>query len=358
MKCITGFCLFLFAFISNAQSNLTVFNNDGRQFYVILNGIKQNAVPKTNVFIGNIKNGSYSTKIIFSDGSTPDIDKNFFIDSPSDITTRIIFKNGVGKLQLIGMEPTQGELHEATAVQYRSNDAAVFTDNVATNQTTTTTTTTTTNSTSTSNSSAQPAAGNGGVNMNVGVNASNTGQQPNNTGATGMNMNVSVTDPADMGGGINMNVNINGMGMENTQSQMNATNNTVSNTSTTVTTTTTTTASPTSTPSSNVSSNSTSTRSCKNILGDVDAFVRDINDLSFDADRKEAIMGDLATHCLTANQAYKIVETLSFEADRLDVSKYLFDRMIDKDKGNSLLTLFTFDSSKMEYREHMRKAKQ
>ena len=76
-----------------------------------------------------------------------------------------------------------------------------------------------------------------------------------------------------------------------------------------------------------------------------------------DDDKVDAIKLDLESYCLTASQAYKLVETLSFESSRLEASKFLFNRMIDKDKGNTLLPLFTFDSSKMEYREYMNKNK-
>ena len=53
MKTRFAFLFTFFVFCASAQSNLTVFNNDGRQFYVIMNGIKQNAVPQTNVFISS-----------------------------------------------------------------------------------------------------------------------------------------------------------------------------------------------------------------------------------------------------------------------------------------------------------------
>jgi len=112
MKVGLGIVSFLFFFAAFSQSNFTVFNNNGQAFYVILNGIKQNSLPQTNVYVSGLKNGAYSTKLIFSDGKTPDIDKNFFIDAPSDITTRIIFKKGKGKLQLLSMEPTQGALQQ------------------------------------------------------------------------------------------------------------------------------------------------------------------------------------------------------------------------------------------------------
>ncbi|MFN5652222.1 MAG: hypothetical protein ACK465_01210, partial [Flavobacteriia bacterium] len=83
-------------------SNLSIFNNNGQQFYVVLNGIRQNSKPETNVQVSQIKNGSYAVKVIFADGKTPDIDKNFMIDAPYDITARIVFKKVNGKLKLMG----------------------------------------------------------------------------------------------------------------------------------------------------------------------------------------------------------------------------------------------------------------
>ncbi|MFN5678840.1 MAG: hypothetical protein ACK46P_00860, partial [Flavobacteriia bacterium] len=117
-----------------AQSNLSIFNNNGQQFYVVLNGIRQNSKPETNVQVSQIKNGSYAVKVIFADGKTPDIDKNFMIDAPYDITARIVFKKGKGKLQLMGQEPTHGVIQEA--VVYRPTDAAVYSDAVVVNSST------------------------------------------------------------------------------------------------------------------------------------------------------------------------------------------------------------------------------
>ena len=109
---------------------------------------------------------------------------------------------------------------------------------------------------------------------------------------------------------------------------------------------------PVTTNSSNMNGNTTV---CAKTLGDVTAFVEDINSMTFDDDKKELILKDLKNHCLTAAQTYKIMETLTFEADRLEIAKYLFDRMLDKENGKTLLPLFTFDSTKMEFREYMRK---
>ena len=210
---------------------------------------------------------------------------------------------------------------------------------------------------------------NGQAGMNMSVNVSD----PTMTnGQAGLNMQVNVTDPTLTGtGGLNMNVNVtdplltgNGGVNMNVGSTSNQSSTSYQTSNTTITTTTTTTSNQVTSPPPvqqiqqtqqvPVQTNQTPA-GCRNILGDGDQFVADLKDLNFDADRKDAIIGDLASFCLTASQAYKIIETLNYDSDRLEASKFLFERMIDKDKGNVLLPLLTFDSSKMEYREHMRK---
>ena len=454
MKKITTLLLLFLAFAANSQSNLTIFNNNGQQFYVIFNGIKQNSVPMTNVSVAAIKNGTYSVKLIFSDGKTPDIDKNFMLDEPTDITARVVMKKGKLKLQLISSIPTKGAMTEGDYVIYRPNNSAVYSDASSGNQTVTTqetTTITTTNSTNgnavnTSNNS-QGTTGNATIQQNssnqnatgqngsvtIQVNGGATGQQSGQAGQVGMNvsvnggtagqqteqvgMNVSVNDGTTgqqteqvgmnitVNGGttgqqteqVGMNVSVNGgmTGQQTEQVGMNVTLNAqnpniqngavntsvnvngtgitnASNVGTTVTQTTTTTVTtngttvntnsnqqninsttvPVTTNSSNTNGNTTF---CAKTLGDVTAFVEDINSMTFDDDKKELILKDLKNHCLTAAQTYKIMETLTFEADRLEIAKYLFDRMLDKENGKILLPLFTFDSTKMEFREYMRK---
>ena len=412
--------------VSFSQSNLTIFNNGGQQFYVILNGIKQNSVPMTNVSVGGIKNGSYSVKMIFADGKTADIDKNFFIDAPSDITTRVIFKKGKGKLQLIGMEPTIGANTAQGVITYRPDNTAIYSDAVTTQTVTTQQTTTTTNSGTTNGSNGNVAiiqsgntqsgsTQNGSVNMNgtintngqavnqtvtvtdpnnpngtvgmnmnvngtINTNSNSNGQgmnqtvtDPNNpNGTVGMNISINVSDPQMGGENVNMSVNMNGMGA-GTQTNTNTTNtnnqsnqgNTQYSQNTTVTTTTTTTTSGTQTNNTAVNTNNTNNNTstntvhpvvtCKNIVNDENTFITEMNSIMMDDEKTEFILSQLTNFCLTASQAYKITEVLKFEDDRLVVAKFLYDRMIDKDKSNSLLPLFKFDDSKMEYAAYSRK---
>ena len=446
MKKITTLLFLLIGLASFSQSNLTIFNNGGQQFYVILNGIKQNSVPMTNVSVGGIKNGSYSVKMIFADGKTADIDKNFFIDAPSDITTRVIFKKGKGKLQLIGMEPTIGANTAQGVITYRPDNTAIYSDAVTTQTVTTQQTTTTTNSGTTNGSNGNVAiiqsgntqsgsTQNGSVNMNgtintngqavnqtvtvtdpnnpngtvgmnmnvngtINTNSNSNGQgmnqtvtDPNNpNGTVGMNISINVSDPQMGGENVNMSVNMNGMGTDTqtngenvnmsvnmngmgagTQTNTNTTNtnnqsnqgNTQYSQNTTVTTTTTTTTSGTQTNNTAVNTNNTNINTstntvhpvvtCKNIVNDENTFITEMNSIMMDDEKTEFILSQLTNFCLTASQAYKITEVLKFEDDRLVVAKFLYDRMIDKDKSNSLLPLFKFDDSKMEYAAYSRK---
>ncbi len=429
--------LFLFiGFISMAQSNLTVFNNNGQQFYVILNGIKQNSVPQTNVYISGIRNGSYALKLIFADGKTGDIDKMFFIDTPSDITTRVIFKKGKGKLQWIGQVPTTGVMQQQGVITYRPDNSAVYSDApVTTTQQVVTQTTTTSNpvvsnpngtgngnvtiNSGVNGGTTQNGTNAGNVTINSGSNGGTTTTQPgttggnvainsNTTGTTqtttvtdpmnpngnfGMNININVTDPTMNNGNGGVNIGMNGTGMPTTTQTTtqggNVTSTTTqsgnlngvqttsssSSTTTTQTTTTTTTSGGTTTYSNgngvvttgntqlnsgntiytNTATTASNAITCTSVLSDADVFVANLKAMKFDEDRKETILKDMMNKCLNASQAYKIIETLTFDGDRLEIAKYLYDRLLDKDKGSSLLPLLKFDSSKTELKEYMKK---
>ena len=155
-----------------------------------------------------------------------------------------------------------------------------------------------------------------------------------------MNISINVNDPTNGGQNMNMSVNMSGMGTQTT--------NTTTQTTQTTTVTQTVTDQTTSNNNSIV---------CKNILGDGDKFVTELKALMMDDDRMAKINKDLKDFCLTASQAYKIVETVSFEEDRLEIAKYLYDRIIDKDKAGIIFPLFNYDSSKIEFREYMNKKK-
>ena len=277
---------------------------------MVLNGIRQNSKPETNVQVAQIKNGSYAVKVIFADGKTPDIDKNFMIDAPYDITARIIFKKGKGKLQLMGQEPTHGVLQEA--VVYRPNDAAVYSDMIPI-QTTTTTTTTTTGTIPDENVNLNMNLSVGGVNVNLNANAS----------ATGLGTGATITETTTSSSTTTTQIN----------NQANAQHQQVI---------------------AQVQQAPLSNRvNCTKTMNRLEAFKAELQDQSFEEDRLEALQLELKSTCLTTAQAEQLIDLFTFDENRLEVAKYLSDRLTDRDNAGALAKKLTFDSSKMEYRRYI-----
>lgn len=352
----------------NAQSNLSVFNNSGQPFYVVLNGIRQNSKPETNVQVSQIKNGSYAVKVIFADGKTPDIDKNFMIDAPYDITTRIVFKKGKGKLQLMGMEPTHGVIQEA--VVYRPNDAANYSDavvnmnvnvsettpasvqtsNSTNSNTTTTTTTTTTNGTiPDENVNLNMNLSVGGVNLNLNANANGSGlgtsatvtetttstistssttTTSSNSVSTHTGMNSTTNNMSNQ---VNANIQMNG-NSQVAQQQQNTQQQTIAQ----------------------VQQAPLSNRvNCTKTMNRLEVFKAELQEQSFEEDRLEALQLAMKTTCLTTAQAEQLLDLFTFDENRLEVAKYLADRLTDRDNAGALAKKLTFDSNKMEYRRYI-----
>ena len=346
MKTIFLFsALFTFSAL-NAQSNLSIFNNNGQSFYVVLNGIRQNSKPETNVQVSQIKNGSYAVKVIFADGKTPDIDKNFMIDAPYDITARIIFKKGKGKLQLMGQEPTHGVIQDA--VVYRPTDAANYSDAVVVNTQTTPVQTTTTIQTppvqNTTTIQTPPNTTIQTLNTNTTTTTTTTGTVPDEN--VNLNMNLSV-------GGVNVNLNANASG-------------TGLGTGATITETTTSSSMTTTTQTNNqlnaqhqqviaqVQQAPLSSRvNCTKTMNRLEAFKAELQDQSFEEDRLEALQLAMKSTCLTTAQAEQLIDLFTFDENRLEVAKYLSDRLTDRDNAGALAKKLTFDSSKMEYRRYI-----
>jgi hypothetical protein len=94
--------------------------------------------------------------------------------------------------------------------------------------------------------------------------------------------------------------------------------------------------------------------SCQKIMGDVNVYLNDLEQFNFEEDKMDLTKKDFVGTCMTASQAYKLVEIYTFEANRLEIAKYLYPRIIDKDNAKTIIPLFTFDATKLEFREFIR----
>jgi hypothetical protein len=104
-----------------------------------------------------------------------------------------------------------------------------------------------------------------------------------------------------------------------------------------------------------INSNSTTSVICSKTFTDLQDYLVDLKSITFEEDKVETIKKDFAATCLMANQAVEIVKTLTFEANRFEIATYLYDHMFDKNNGRLLTPLFTFEATKNDYRDYMRK---
>lgn len=325
-----------FFYSANAQNNLVVFNMDGNQFYIILNGIKQNAEPKTNVKIENLTGDTYKLKIIFADGTTPDVDKSIYFADPNHEYVTEVKKNKKGeyKLRMVSYGPTaQNNYQAASTINYTNTNAVSNTNNGVVNNNTSSATSGNNNTTSTTTNSST-------VTTTTQINETTTGNGENvnvnmNVGGVDMNVNLNVNET---GGNTNLNTNMNG-----------------SNTTTTshTTTTTTTTTGNTNTSNANMNTNTGTSSGCYMSTTDINSVVNAVKGETFADDKKMVAKQALKSKCISSDQVVTLLKEYTFEGDKVEMAKYCYDRCSDRDNYYKVNSAFTHSSSKEELNEYI-----
>lgn len=271
MKKTTLFALFFVIGQSVfAQNKLTVFSEIGEQFYVILNGIRQNVNPETNVQVDGLSADYYSVKIIFNNKDLADIDRNILNVTgegckPCDVAYKIKYDkkgNPVLRSYSFSQITTAPEVSDITVVHYNTVPMPMPVIGVQVTETTT-------------------YHQDGGENVNVGMNI----------------------------GGINMDVNVNDGSYG----------------STTTTTTTTTTMS----SSSNV--NVVESRGCYPMSSsNFSSLMSTLNGKSWDEEKMSIAKQSSNANCFSADQVKQIMGTFQWEEAKLDFAKYAYKNCYDK----------------------------
>lgn len=103
--------VFSMSFIK-AQNNLVVFTLESKPFYVVLNGIRQNYSPETNVKIEGLPGEFYRIKVIFEDRSFSDVEKTVnFLEKNQEMSMELKLKNGKFKMRFAGVR----DLNQSTS---------------------------------------------------------------------------------------------------------------------------------------------------------------------------------------------------------------------------------------------------
>lgn len=100
-----GFLLLAFVFSFGQKSNLVFFTEQGEAFYVVLNGVKQNADARTNIKISDLTAPFYKCKIIFKNTELGQLDKTVTTKQGFEFTY-IIKKNKKDKWSVSWMNET------------------------------------------------------------------------------------------------------------------------------------------------------------------------------------------------------------------------------------------------------------
>ncbi len=338
---------------AQATSNLIVFVEDPKPFFAIVNGVKQNNEAQTNVKITGLTNQANFVKIVFTDGKTPDIDKNFYFETMNvEATARIVNTKKGYKLRYFGEVPMGSAPTNTEQVQvvYHSTETPATNTTMNTNMNVGTTVTEETVTTTTTTSSGTSGKGET-VNMNAGVNV--TDQVNGNSESVSMDVNV---------GGFNMNVdvNVNDNGM-NTNTSMNESMD-MTSTTTTTTTTTTTSSSGFDTFSEGTQTQSTAPVSyvpnytgrigCPVPQADVRMIKNAVEAESFSDDKLIVAKQAVKNKCLKASDIKTLAQLFDFEDTKLEFAKFAYDYTYDVDNYYIINSVFDFSSSKEELNKY------
>jgi len=299
------------------KSNLVFFSEQGERFTVILNGIRQNPTPETNVKVTDLIAPNYKLKVIFEDASLGELDKNLMFQQGNE-STFVIKRNNKNEYVVRWMNdvPIAQALPPAAGQQ-----VVVYTTQAAPPPATTVTQTTTT----VTDTYGEPQQGN-------------------------VSMGININDP---GMGVNINMNVNGNG-NSTGSQVTTTQTTTSY-STTTTTDDYQQTYPQPEQQAYVMPGYNGPVGCPYPMspGDFQGVKQSIASKTFDDTRLTIARQVIASNCLLCEQVKEIMLLFTFEDTRLDLAKYAYGYTFDIGNYYKLNDAFTFESSIEELNDYM-----
>lgn len=308
-KLATSVLLLLIITMAKAQTaNAVLFTENGERFYVILNGLRMNDQPQTNVKLTELTADWYKMKVIFEDKTLGEENFNLGLSLGNEVAYAIK-KNSKGKYVMRPVSETPLAQAPPTPPQQQvvvyNPSAPVYQEGGTVTQTTTTTTTT-----------------QGGSNMGDGENIN-------------FNMGVNV---GETGGSINMNIG--GMDMTGTSTS------TTTHSHTTTSTTTSSSSTPPPPPPSYLPGY-TGPIGCPVPMNPVDFsdLKSTIASKDFEDTRMTIAKSVLKNHCLFVSQVKDLMGLFTFENTKLDFAKYAYGYTYDQGNYFKVNDMFDFESS-------------
>lgn len=317
MKKITLTLLTLFTTlcIFAQKGNIVVFSEGGERFTIVLNGIKHNTTPQTNVKVENLSEAPYKAKIIFEDRTIEPMSKTLYANAGMENTYNIKRKSKDNSLVI--------RMSSQTAVKSTPIVKETVVVNTSTPKDVNTTHTTTTTTTI--------------INDNSDVNSGGSNES--------ISMNVNI-------GGLGMNVNINDNTSHTTNDNVDMNMDVKENYTYTETTTVTTTS------GGNVDANpisQTKDHRCDYPMDNSDFLdgKKSIESKTF-ADSKMTIAKQITkANCPTAVQIRDFTKLFTFESGKVEYAKFAYQYCYDVANYYKVNDAFQFESSIDELNEHI-----
>jgi hypothetical protein len=331
--------MYTFAQVSN--NNLVVFSPDGDKFSLIVNGLRQNEKPETNVKVTGLNAPNYKVRVIFENAGLAPIDQNvYMMDGGENVTNKeftYVVTNTKKGMKLRGQSiaditpqgaPAAGQVIYVFNPSGNANPYSTTTTTTTTGSTTTTTGGTTTGVTMTTTPPPTQQ-----TTTTVSAPAGGTTSSTTTTTTTGTSDNASVG--MNVGGvGVGINININD-GMGGTSTSTSTTTTTTSSSSTTTGTT--------STPTTTT----TSSNQCMFPMSSSDfaAAKKSVEAQSFEEQKLKIAKQILNTNCMSTSQIKDIMALFSFEDTKVDWAEFAYGKTTDPNNYYQLNDGFTYSSS-------------
>jgi hypothetical protein len=328
-----------FAFAQAASNNLVVFSQDGDKFSLIVNGLRQNEKPETNVKVTGLNAPNYKVRVIFENAGLAPIDQNIYMmDGGENVTNKeitYVISNTKKGMKLRGQS-----VADITPQGPAAPGQVIYVFNPSGNATSYSTTTTT-SGTSTSTGT--------GTSTNVVVVPANTGAQTTTTVNDGMGGTTSTTTTTTTTGtadNVNMGMNVGGVGVGiniNVNDGMGGTATSTSTTTTTSSSTTTTSGGGTTI----VNDPPPTTTQCAWPMSssDFDNAKKSVDAQSFEEQKLKVAKQILNTNCMSTAQVKEIMGMFSFEDTKVDWAEFAYGKTTDFNNYYQLNDGFTFSGS-------------
>lgn len=311
------------------SNNLIVFSEGGERFYLVLNGLRYNTSPETNVKVTGLNATNYKAKIIF-EKPVGDLNSNVYLMwegnavNNQEFTYAIRKKGDKYQLKMVSHAEIGPQTAGGSSVVYNS------TAGVPEAQSTTVTQT-----------SSAPAS-NGSFNSSTTVTTTTASSGPQNG-------NVTISMNAD---GMNMNINMSGNAPAGAAGTSTVTTTSYTTSSTSYSSGSTVNATP-------ASSSAPVNGGCSNAMNDASFsdLQKSIEAKSFEDVKLKIAKQGISSNCVNAAQVRKLMDLFSFEENKLELTKFAYDFTTDKNNYFKVNDGFSFESTVDELNDYIAKKK-